>query len=1131
LERYNVGISTTNTDPGSFTIISGTDYLEAPITWQQKIFDLNAYNGQTIYVGIQCISHDAFVFMVDDFIATTTISETTSLAGNVSDAFTGSPIPGATVTIGQLSTLTDSDGNYLIPNVPLGSLTAAFSSNVTQGEAPLVVHFFDQSTEGTNTVTCSKTGYITYSNSQVVIPPGTTFTLNISLSPTLTDEAMRFVLNWGASPSDLDSHLDTPIIEGQEYHVYYSDQGNPTSAPYAALDHDVTSGYGPETMTIYQMFDGTYKFYIYNYSSTPDIITSQAVVQIYNQAGLMQTVQVPTSGTGRYWYVCDVNGNTGQLTIRNTVQETSPGLGKSDMPAKIPEKNGREITSWLWNFGDGTTATFQNPSHTYTSAGVYNVTLTVNNGNASDSEIKTGYINVSGASGSGNLTGMVTDALNGEPIEGALVTIGGLTDLTDVSGNYLIENVPIGALTAAFSSNVTQGEAPLAVNFFDQSTEGTNLVTCSKIGYNTYSNNQVVIPPGSTFTLNISLSPTLTDAEMRFVLNWGATPSDLDSHLDTPVIEGQEYHVYYGDQGNPASAPYAALDHDVTSGYGPETMTIYQMFDGTYKFYIYNYSSTPDITTSQAVVQIYNQNGLLQTVQIPNSGTGRYWYICDVNGVNGQLTIRNTVQEQSPGLGKSEMPAKIYPKSGNEIVSWLWDFGDGNTSSVQNPSHTYTTAGVYTVKLTVNNGTSSDIETKTAYINVTGPTGSGTLTGMVTDAINGNPVEGALVSVGGLTDLTDASGNYLIENIPAGILSSNFNASRTIGLAPLSVQFFDQSTENSNTVTCSKTGYSSYSNNQVIVPQGGSLTLNISLSPALTSGQMRFVLNWGQTPGDLDSHLRTPPIEAVSYHIWYEDQGDATNPPYATLDYDVTSGYGPETITIYEKYTGVYQYYIHNYDETPDITTSQAVVQIYNDNGLLQTLQVPTSGTGLYWYVCDINGANGQISIRNVIQETEPGATKSLLQPKKVKKDNVRSRNINSWSWNFGDGGTSTQQNPVYNYTTPGVYTVSLTVGNGISNDTETKTAYITAQGVGVEESGLAEKIVLYPVPVSDILFIESPVKISSIKITDLSGKIVLENACSGEKVAVGLSNLTRGLYLVYIHTVSGNVIKKFTVN
>jgi PKD repeat protein/uncharacterized protein YfaP (DUF2135 family) len=1131
LERYKVGISTTNTDPGSFTIISGANYLEAPITWQQKVYDLNAYNGQTVYIGIQCVSNDAFVFMVDDFIATTTISETTNLAGNVSDAFTGSPIPGAIVTLGSLSTTTDSNGDYLIPNVPLGSLTAAFSSSETQGEAPLVVHFFDQSTEGTNTVTCSKAGYITYSNNQVVIPPGTTFTLNISLSPTLTDEAMRFVLNWGATPLDLDSHLDTPIIEGQEYHVYYSDQGNATAAPYAALDHDVTSGYGPETMTIYQMFDGTYKFYIYNYSGSPEITTSQAVVQIYNQAGLMQTVQVPTSGTGRYWYVCDVNGNTGQLTIRNTVQETSPGLGKFDMPAKTPAKNGKEIISWLWNFGDGTTSTQQNPSHTYTSAGTYNVTLTVNNGSTSDSETKTAYIIVTGATGSGTLSGLVTDALNGNPVEGALVSIGGLTDLTDVSGNYLIENVPIGALTAAFSSDVTQGEAPLAVNFFDQSTEGTNLVTCSKTGYNTYSNNQVVIPPGSTFTLNISLSPTLTDAEMRFVLNWGATPLDLDSHLDTPIIEGQEYHVYYSDQGNATAAPYAALDHDVTSGYGPETMTIYQIFDGTYKFYIYNYSGSPEITTSQAVVQIYNQAGLLQTVQVPTSGTGSYWYVCDVNGVNGQLTIRNTVQEQSPGLGKSDMPAKVIPKNADAIISWLWDFGDGGTSNLQNPSHTYIAAGAYTVKLTVNNGTTTDIETKTAYINVSETVGSGTLTGLVTDAINGNPVEGALVTIGGLTDLTDASGNYVIENIPAGILSSNFNASQTIGLAPLSVQFFDQSTENSNTVTCSKTGYSSYSNNQVIVPQGGTLNLNISLSPALSGGQMRFVLNWSASPGDLDSHLRTPPIESVSYHISYENQGDATNPPYATLDYDVTSGYGPETITIYEKYTGTYQYYIHNYDETPDITTSQAVVQIYNDNGLLQTLQVPTSGTGLYWYVCDINGANGQISIRNVIQENEPGATKSVLQPKKVKKEALRMRNINSWSWNFGDGGTSTQQNPVYSYTTPGTYNVSLTVGNGISNDTETKTAFIIVQSVGVSESGIAEKIRLYPVPVSDILTIDSPVEISSIRITDLSGKIVLENSCSGSKISVGLNDLTRGVYLIYLTTTSEDVIKKFTVN
>ncbi len=720
LERYKVGVSTTNTDPASFTIISGLNYLEAPAAvWQQKTFSLDSYNGQTVYIGIQCVSNDAFLFMVDDFIATTTISQTSSLSGMVTDAFTGQPLAGATVTIGSLSDITDAAGNYLIENVPAGSLNAGFSSNLTQGVAPLAVTFYDQSTEGTNSVNCSRTGYITYVNNQVVIPPGETLNLNISLSPTLTDQDMRFVLNWGQLPSDLDSHLDTPSIEGNVYHVYYDDQGNATAAPFAALDHDVTSGFGPETMTIYDMYAGTYKYYIYDYSgsSTP-ITASQAVVQIYTQSGLLQTIQVPTSGTGRYWYVCDVDGSNGQVTIRNTVQETSPGIGKSDGPAKKPFEN-KSIISWLWNFGDGATSTSQNPSHIYSSGGNYTVSLTVNNGTTSDIETKTAYISVTGGTGTGVLAGMVTDAVSGNPVEGALVSVAGLSDLTDASGNYIINDIPSGVLSANFSVSQTNGVIPMEVSFYDQSTENTNIVTCSKTGYSSYTNNQVIIPQGGSLTLNISLSPALTSGQMRIVLNWGATPLDLDSHLNTPSIEGLAYHVYYDDQGSATIAPYAALDYDVISGYGPETVTIYQQFSGNYQYFIHNYSETPEISTSQAVVQIYNQNGLLQTVQVPTSGTGFYWYVCDINGATGQVTIRNVIQETAPGVVKSSYPAKKPNntiRQTESITSWSWNFGDGSTSTQQYPSHTYTVAGLYTVSLTVSDGISNDTETKTDLI-------------------------------------------------------------------------------------------------------------------------------------------------------------------------------------------------------------------------------------------------------------------------------------------------------------------------------------------------------------------------------------------------------------------------------
>ena len=51
---------------------------------------------------------------------------------------------------------------------------------------------------------------------------------------------------------------------------------------------------------------------------------------------------------------------------------------------------------------------------------------------------------------------------------------------------------------------------------------------------------------------------------------------------------------------------------------------------------------------------------------------------------------------------------------------------------------------------------------------------------------------------------------------------------------------------------------------------------------------------------------------------------------------------------------------------------------------------------------------------------------------------------ITSGSWNFGDGGTSTIQNPTHTYTAPGTYTVSVTVSGPGGSDTMTRVDYIT---------------------------------------------------------------------------------------
>jgi PKD repeat protein len=56
---------------------------------------------------------------------------------------------------------------------------------------------------------------------------------------------------------------------------------------------------------------------------------------------------------------------------------------------------------------------------------------------------------------------------------------------------------------------------------------------------------------------------------------------------------------------------------------------------------------------------------------------------------------------------------------------------------------------------------------------------------------------------------------------------------------------------------------------------------------------------------------------------------------------------------------------------------------------------------------------------------------------------------FDTWLWAFGDGGTSTEQNPTHEYTDSGVYTVSLTIDGPLGSTTETKTAYITMLPVG----------------------------------------------------------------------------------
>jgi hypothetical protein len=77
LERMTVCVSTTDTDPASFTMISPDPYITLPLDWTEYTFDLSSYSGQSIYIGIHFVSVDSWMLFVDDFQVTGSARDTT----------------------------------------------------------------------------------------------------------------------------------------------------------------------------------------------------------------------------------------------------------------------------------------------------------------------------------------------------------------------------------------------------------------------------------------------------------------------------------------------------------------------------------------------------------------------------------------------------------------------------------------------------------------------------------------------------------------------------------------------------------------------------------------------------------------------------------------------------------------------------------------------------------------------------------------------------------------------------------------------------------------------------------------------------------------------------------------------
>lgn len=133
-------------------------------------------------------------------------------------------------------------------------------------------------------------------------------------------------------------------------------------------------------------------------------------------------------------------------------------------------------------------------------------------------------------------------------------------------------------------------------------------------------------------------------------------------------------------------------------------------------------------------------------------------------------------------------------------------------------------------------------------------------------------------------------------------------------------------------------------------------------------------LTWGQSPADIDSHLKMP----GGTHIYYVNKGSLTAEPYASLDVDDTNGYGPEVTTIRNPKRGIYRFYLHNYSGTfsPGMTGSPTRVEL-NYLGRVVVFTPPAGeGTSRYWHLFDLEiGENCSMTLYryNRWRADEPG--------------------------------------------------------------------------------------------------------------------------------------------------------------
>jgi gliding motility-associated-like protein len=399
--------------------------------------------------------------------------------------------------------------------------------------------------------------------------------------------------------------------------------------------------------------------------------------------------------------------------------------------------------TWQWDFGDSSTSVIQNPMHTYDTTGIYTVVLTVTNSatgcayttpqtvlvidekanfTVSDSVIcKGSSINFSTANinpgniasyswnfGDGNSTASISGSAQHTFVVAGTYNV--TLIITDVLGcrDTLVKPmyIRVNGPTAVFKPSIAGSCLNKTITFVDSSfSDGMHNIQQWTWDY------------GDGITEALTVSPFQHSYTTDGIFTVKLKVIDNNGCVDS-LVKPNELII---------SKPVAAFSTPDSFSCPLKTINFINNSSGPELTYLWNFG---DGTTSSELnpVHQYSSEGMYTVSLNITDKYGCVDYLLKSNYVEVRKPVANFIMSDSV----STCPPLIvsFTNKSSNAVSCSWDFGDGTTSLVNDPSHFFATPGVYNVTLNITSA-GGCTDQKTKQVIVKGPEGNFTYTNIV----------------------------------------------------------------------------------------------------------------------------------------------------------------------------------------------------------------------------------------------------------------------------------------------------------------------------------------------------------------------------------------------------------------